>query len=353
MCTAHPAVGTGAGPDGQCRGGQEQHDRDVTDAEILLRNADVAMYQAKRGGPKPQRLLRRGGQGSGRGTTEPAERPPQRPRRREPGSRRAVRRGFGVVYQPIVDARGRAVSFEALCRWSHPHRGPVSPERFIAAAESAGLVPEVDHLVHGIALRALASWRSLAGSEALTMSVNASPHTLVDPNLADTLVELLGNAGLPGQALHVEVTEHALMEDPRAAIRTLQSLRSLGIRIGIDDFGTGHSSLAYIQDLPVDFLKIDRSFISPLAEGGVPPAIVTAIVNLARDLGLSVIAEGVETVEQRNVLTELGVDAMQGWLFSHPISAAIATTWLRQASVCEGTERTELPFSLSIEPAWT
>jgi diguanylate cyclase (GGDEF)-like protein len=303
--------------------------------EMLLRNADTAMYQAKRGGKNGfaffddlarlaaaerlslQSALRRSLELVSYSGGDP------------------LAGGFAVHYQPIVDTFGRPVAMEALCRWSHPQRGPVDPASFIAAAESAGVISAIDRLVHADALANLRRWRASTGCPDLGVAINASPYTLSDPTLADHLQELLSLTGVPGSAVTLEVTEHAVMEDPERVIATLRAVQGTGVKVAIDDFGTGHSSLAYLHELPVDSIKIDRSFVAALAHRGQPPAVITAVVSLARTLGLHVVAEGVETAEQREILADLGVDTLQGWLFARALAAPEANSWLREMSRTE------------------
>jgi EAL domain-containing protein (putative c-di-GMP-specific phosphodiesterase class I) len=196
------------------------------------------------------------------------------------------------------------------------------PLRFIPLAEESDLICEIGTWVLGEALRQLAICRAQPGLENLTIAVNVSAIQLHDELLVQRVVRSLAEHGLPGSALCVELTESAMMNDPEAAIEALDALRRLGVKVSVDDFGTEYSSLAYLQRLPVDSLKIDRSFVTPLSRDDTSSeSLVTAIVAMARGLKIETIAEGVETVEQAERLVELGADLAQGYLFARPVRA--------------------------------
>ena len=224
-----------------------------------------------------------------------------------------------AAYQPIVSlTEDRYVSIEALARWTHPVRGVVPPVAFIPIAEETGLIEPLGHLMLEQSIQQLSTWRRTAGTPDLVMSVNLSPRQLTDPAVADRVAEMLERYALPPSALTLEITESALMEDPDLAARTLTQLRDLGVGISVDDFGTGYSSLSYLRRFPVTAVKIDRSFIESITMSRDDEAIVEGIINLAHTLGLTVVAEGVETVEQMQLLRKLGCDLAQGYLFSKP-----------------------------------
>jgi diguanylate cyclase (GGDEF)-like protein/PAS domain S-box-containing protein len=288
-------------------------DGETLDVETIIRDADIALYQAKRlGKNRAERFdesLRDGAQ-------------------RRIGIAAALRRAISadtgeitVHYQPIVDlAEGRLVGMEALARWCHPEMGPIAPNDFIPVAEETGMITPLARLVLRRALEPVAEWRSLPGAERLFVAVNMSALDLAEPALARDVAAALIEHGLPGEALHLELTESAVMADPDQALCMLDALKELGPSIAIDDFGTGYSSLAYLHRLPVDTIKIDREFVNALDDEST--ALIEAIVALAGALGLPVVAEGVETIEQADILTRLGVPLAQGFLFSRPVPRA-------------------------------
>ena len=235
---------------------------------------------------------------------------------------RAVRADeLHLHYQPIIDlGTGAVVGAEALARWDHPRLGPVPPDRFVAVAEAEGLTATLDHWV---VCRALAEAARLLPPTAY-VAVNLSARTLTDGDLRDWVREAAERAGLPPERVVLEVTESATMADPRTSAQMLEDLCEHGFRIAVDDFGTGHSSLAYLRRLPVATLKVDRSFVAELGSDPGARAITASVVDLARTIGLTVVAEGVETVEQRAVLRALGADSGQGWLWSRAVAPADA-----------------------------
>ncbi len=227
-------------------------------------------------------------------------------------------RALTVHYQPQVDiSSGRVVGVEALVRWQHPRYGALSPDEFIPLAEHSSLITPLTVIVLETALRDLRSWN---GGDGLSMAVNMSPRSLLDPGIVEHVRRALEEAQVPPSSLTLEITENSLMSDPEGAIAALESLRALGVRLSIDDLGTGYSSLAYLQRLPVDEVKIDRSFVmvfpDPSAE-----AVVGAIVDLAHRLHRHVVAEGVEQAETMVALQELGCDVAQGYHIARPMPA--------------------------------
>ena len=227
------------------------------------------------------------------------------------------RHEFEVHYQPVVSLTdGSVVSFEALLRWTHQEWGVISPDEFIPLAEENGLIVPIGAWVLGTALRQLAEWR--AGGAELSVSVNISPRQLADEGVGATVAALLAEAGVPASALCLEVTETAVLSEPIRAATRLAELRALGVRIAFDDFGTGYSSLRHLSQLPVDVIKLDRTFVSALnrQDAHRDRAILIAVTTAARELAISVIAEGVEDTEQLAELHRAGCGFAQGYLFS-------------------------------------
>ncbi len=242
---------------------------------------------------------------------------------------RALRnRELRVFYQPLVHFDGaEVIGFEALLRWDHPERGLVTPYDFIPLAEETGLiVPIGAWVLHEVCAQA-ARWNAAApkGEPPLLVSVNLSARQLAHPDLVATVAEAVAQAGIPPSSLVLEITETVLMDDPELASTILHALRSLGVRLAIDDFGTGHSSLGYLKALPVDCLKIDRSFVAGLASDPDDRAIVAAVVHMGHALGLQVTAEGIETSEQLAQLERLGCDVGQGFYFARPQPGEVVT----------------------------
>ncbi len=224
-----------------------------------------------------------------------------------------------VFYQPIVDLRtSRVVGFEALARWQHPSRGLVLPVDFIALAEESELIVAIGRVILEKACRQAKLWRTRWPEENLAMSVNLSPRQFLDPDLANGISQVLAASGLEPCALELEITESSVMDRSESSLAVLQQLRSLGVRIVLDDFGTGYSSLAYLRQLPLDTIKIDRSFVTDLDVQDPNVGIVRAVVSLAHGLGITVVAEGIETEEQARRLRELGCDMGQGFTWAHP-----------------------------------
>ena len=235
-----------------------------------------------------------------------------------------------VYYQPIVSvANGELHGFEALVRWHHPERGLISPDDFISLAEETGLILQLGLDVLREACRQLRKWqqRSLSDRD-LIISVNLSGKQLMQPDLIERIEEVLHESQLKPWHLKLEVTESVVMENPEVAAVTLAKLRALGVFLSIDDFGTGYSSLSYLNRFPLDVLKIDRSFISTMNQTDENLQIVKTIVTLAGNLGMQVIAEGVETEDQLNQLRLLKCQYAQGYLFSKPLDATQADLFI-------------------------
>jgi len=280
------------------------------DAHEVLGAADAALNRAK---------------GRGRGRCEVFE-PSMHWRavaslRMESDLRRALERGeLAVGYQPIVDLRdGSLFGFEALLRWRHPVRGAVSPSEFVAIAEESGLIVPLGEWILRQACRQGREWRDSLGVTP-TISVNLSGRQLVQPELVETVTTVLAETGMDERLLNLEVTESAMIENADAATENLSRLRDLSISVSVDDFGTGHSCLSRLHNFPIDTLKVDRSFVARMEARRGARETVRAIIALARDLGLEVVAEGVETTEQRSELELLDCPYAQGFLFSRAVS---------------------------------
>ncbi|MGZ7087761.1 MAG: EAL domain-containing protein, partial [Ilumatobacteraceae bacterium] len=237
-----------------------------------------------------------------------------------------------VAYQPIVDSSGNLRHLEALARWNHPERGAVPPDQFIVLAEQNGLISALTTHVMTRAVQQTAEWRSI-GLPA-SVSVNLSGSLLGEAGLAEQIESILSVAGLPASALTLEITETALAEGSSPEIRAaLDTLRRMGIRISIDDFGTGFSSLTYLKQLPLDELKIDRSFILDLDTDIRTERIVRSIIDLAHSLGLTVVAEGVEDEAVAERLRGMGADYLQGYVIAMPAPSHIITQWMQGRSI--------------------
>ena len=249
--------------------------------------------------------------------------------RLETDLRRAIdQEEFRVVYQPLVDLKTELiVGFAALVRWSHDERGFIMPGEFIPVAEETGLIVPIGEWVLHAACERLAAWRLRFPGRDLTVNVNFSARHLKRANVVDEVLATLNEIGLPPECLKLEITETMLMEDAEAQLEVLPALRDAGIRIAIDDFGTGYSSLSYLHRFHIDALKIDRSFIGATDDAAIWD-IVKMIIGLARGMGVAVVAEGVETVGQKERLRELGCDLGQGYLFAKPQSAEAAERML-------------------------
>jgi len=278
---------------------------DGADAGTLLKNADLALYRAKE---------------AGRGTyaffeTGLNERAQER-RQLESDLRLALERGeFEVYYQPLFDLQhNRICSFEALLRWHHPKRGLVSPVEFIPVAEDTGLIVPIGAWALREACRGAAGW-----PDHIRVAVNASSVQFHRGGFHETVVQALGGSGLDPSRLEIEITESIFLEGSEATLKLLHGLRGLGVRVALDDFGTGYSSLSYLQSFPFDKLKIDRSFIQNILTRPGASAIVRAITDLARALGIETTAEGVEETAQLNELRAHGCTSVQGFLFAEPM----------------------------------
>jgi EAL domain-containing protein (putative c-di-GMP-specific phosphodiesterase class I) len=229
-------------------------------------------------------------------------------------------------YQPIVAAQGgRIVGVEALLRWTHATRGPIGPAVFIPVAEQMGLMDSLGAFVLRRALKEAKRWPDLY------VAVNLSPLQVRDRAIVDLVRSALAESGMPPSRLMLEITEGVLIDNPEEMVKRIEDLHALGVSIALDDFGSGYSSLGYLQRFPLDKLKIDRSFVVALGESANGGVIIQAIVALGRALGLSVLVEGVETEQQRVLLRLAGCDEMQGFLFARPAPAKTIDRLLAQA----------------------
>jgi diguanylate cyclase (GGDEF)-like protein len=234
-----------------------------------------------------------------------------------------------LAYQPQIElASGRIASVEALVRWRHPTRGVVPPDEFISVAEESGLIVPLSDLVMRQALRQISEWWK-RGCRDLRVAVNVSGAQFEAPGFPDWVFAHLDEAGLPGACLELEITESLLMADDEAAARAVRAVRELGVHVAIDDFGTGYSSLAYLKHFPIESLKIDRSFVADLGRDSNGAAICAAIIAMGRQLGLKIVAEGVETQEQLQFLTTHGCTLAQGFYIARPVEAGDMSKLLR------------------------
>jgi EAL domain-containing protein (putative c-di-GMP-specific phosphodiesterase class I) len=237
-----------------------------------------------------------------------------------------------VHFQPVMQLQTEGFrEMEALVRWQHPTRGLLQPAEFIAIAEESGLIVALGRFVLNEACQQVARWQQMFPTEPpLQISVNLSPGQFDDPHLVDDVASALAAARISAAALKLEVTEGLIMRDTEKSIATLQRLKESGVTIAVDDFGTGYSSLSYLRRLPLDVLKIDRSFVQGIGQNAEDDAIVRAVISLAQSLGLSVTAEGIETAEQASLLREWSCQTGQGYLFSRPLPADQFTRLFRE-----------------------
>ena len=288
-----------------------------TDPDELLQRADIAMYAAKAAH-------------SGYALFGPAFLDQHSPRRLAllGELRRAIEQDQLVLhYQPKIDTHtGRVLGVESLVRWQHPEHGLIPPVQFIPLAEHTGLITPLTHFVLDTALQQCRSW-SVEGHE-LPVAVNVSARRLVDLTFPDEVAELLARWQIPAPMLELEITESAIMSDPTHALQVLQRLNTMGVRLSIDDFGTGYSSMAYLKNLPIHELKVDRSFVSQMTSNNRDAVIVRSTVDLGRNLGLRVVAEGVEDASTWQALDALGCDAIQGYYVSRPVPPDDLIDWL-------------------------
>ncbi|MEP6972016.1 MAG: GGDEF domain-containing phosphodiesterase, partial [Betaproteobacteria bacterium] len=285
---------------------------DGSDVEALFKNADQALYAAKAAGRNRFRFF------------TPALQESALNRVRLANDLRAslTDNQFHLVYQPIVSLLDGSIhKAEALIRWQHPMRGLISPGEFIPVAESTGLIIDIGEWVFHTAAAQVAEWRRRYDPD-FQISINKSPTQFHnDAGRQHAWIDHLTNIGLPGHAVVVEITEGLLLDTSNSVAAQLLELRQCGIQVSLDDFGTGFSSLTYLQRFDIDYLKIDQSFVRELVPGGTELALCKAIIVMAHELGMQVIAEGVETPAQRDLLLGAGCDFGQGYLFARPMPA--------------------------------
>jgi diguanylate cyclase (GGDEF)-like protein len=301
-------------------------DSSSTDAARVLNEADVAMYQAKRRG---------GGQHTLFDHTE-HDRLADRATLRRDLVRALAQNEFSSAYQPIVSlATGQIVEFEALLRWTHPVRGPVPPDLAIQLAEESGLIHEIGRLMLARACVDRRGWAA-AGSPGIRVAVNVSAHELMLAGFSERVADILLRTDTDPMMVTLEVTETAFVHDSERALAAVCDLKRLGVRISLDDFGTGYSSLSYLVRFPIDVVKIDRSFVSGLGVDRARERIVEAVVSLAHGLGMTVVAEGVETEVQRAAIEQMTGDFCQGFLYSQAVAGADVARVLAQGGVGAG-----------------
>jgi EAL domain-containing protein (putative c-di-GMP-specific phosphodiesterase class I) len=287
-----------------------------TSIDDVLQHADVAMYAAKAAGTGVEAYSPSDALASQRRLLLAADFGPTLDESR-----------LDVWYQPQADAStGQVAGVEALLRWHHPTFGDVPPQEVITLAQRTGALRRVTNTVLRRALEERATWA--AGGHSIRISVNITPTDLCDTNLPAIIMELLDSTSTPPSALTLEITESGVMSDPGRCLAVLDALAAHGVRLSLDDFGTGHSSLAYLERLPVHELKIDRSFVRRLEHQGSDRKVVQATVALAHDLGLVVVAEGVESNVAWSQVTELGCELVQGFAYARPMSCSDLTSWL-------------------------
>ncbi|MGZ8338797.1 MAG: bifunctional diguanylate cyclase/phosphodiesterase [Telluria sp.] len=305
-----------------CSMGVVMYPRDGEDPNTLMMNADAAMYRTKELGKNGFQYYAREMNASVEQKLVMLE-----------GLRAALEGGqFSLLYQPKVDLRsGRIFGVEALIRWQHPELGMIPPARFIALAEESGLIIPIGDWVLQTACRQAQAWRD-AGLPPVTMSVNVSPRQFEEKRLVERVAQALHGSALEAAALEIEVTEGLIMRDLAQAVGKMAELKAMGVSLSIDDFGTGYSSLSALKNFPISTLKIDKSFVSDIADNKGDQAIALAVISLGHRLNLRVLAEGVETEEQRRFLLDNDCDEMQGYLFSRPVTAEdIAALLCRQS----------------------
>lgn len=300
--------------------GIAMYPKDAQDEKTLMKNADIAMYRAKEEGKNNFQFY------SEQMNVHTLERMAL-----ETSLRRAIERNeLSLHYQAKQDLKsGKITGVEALLRWAHPDLGMISPAQFIPLAEETGLIIPIGRWVLRTACTQNVAWQK-QGLPPVCMAINLSPRQFADDELANDIDLALRSTGLRAELLELELTEGMIMQNPERAIKVLGAIKSMGVRLAIDDFGVGYSSLAQIKRFPIDTLKVDRSFIRDIPQVAEDNAITEAIINMGRTLSLTVIAEGVETQEQKTFLSEHNCDQMQGFFFSRPIAAEQFAEFLRK-----------------------
>ncbi len=303
---------------------------DGGDYEILLKNADIALYESKEAGRDTFAVF------NSEMTSRVSERLTM-----EFELRQAIQRDeFYLDYQPLVDPKTqRIASIEALIRWDHPVRGRVPPLQFIPIAERTGLICEIGAFVIREVCKQIDEWQR-GGSLPVPVAINVSSKQLEQRGIVDLIENALSSSKISASLLRIEITESVFMDASDLRVQHLSELRRLGVQVSVDDFGTGYSSLAYLKNLPVDCLKIDRAFVRDIETGSADEVIVKAIIRMAQSLGLSTVAEGVETPEQARQLRDLGATYIQGFYFSPPLGAEACRRLLRQRAGVDGAQST-------------
>ncbi|ARP82836.1 sensor domain-containing diguanylate cyclase [Bordetella genomosp. 8] len=301
-----------------CSVGVAMYPDDGVDIDTLMQNADAAMYQAKAGGRNQFKFF----------SPDMAERARMR-LAIEAGLRTAVEhRELSLVFQPCIDATtGTTVGAEALLRWTNPQLGSVPPARFIPIAEETRLIIPIGTWVIEETCRHLAAWRD-QGMGNLRISINLSAIQLREPELLETLRASLAEHEIAGEWLELEITETVLMGQAESYLDAIHALRSLGVRLSLDDFGTGYSSLSYLNRFPLDRLKIDKTFVRDMIDAPADIAVVKAIIELGHELGLRVVAEGVESEQEATTLRRIGCDQLQGYLYGRPMPGSQLPAWV-------------------------
>ncbi|THF62591.1 EAL domain-containing protein [Pseudothauera rhizosphaerae] len=314
---------------------------DGKDLDTLLQNADAAMYAAKSAGRSAFAFY------TPQLNSAAVER-----LHLEAALRRALERGeIEVHFQPKVDRDGRPVSVEALARWDSAELGAIPPAKFIPIAEDTGLIEPLTEHVLRTACREAAGWAG-AGLPPIGVAVNLSPRLLRGAALVERVAAALAASGLPAHRLELEITEGSLMGTGAETLERLNALKALGVRLAVDDFGTGYSSLSYLRRLPLDVLKVDQSFVTGAVRGSDQAILARAIISIGRELGLTVVAEGVESKAQWRLLHEAGCHEFQGYLFSRPLSAGDFAGWLRERTGTGAGGRRSVTRSTVLPKKW-
>jgi EAL domain-containing protein (putative c-di-GMP-specific phosphodiesterase class I) len=263
-----------------------------------------------------------------------------------------VQHQLRLLFQPVVDFDGGVTGVEALVRWDHPRLGLVGPDHFIPMAERSGLIVDLDRWVLDAACAQLAAWRSnlLAPTDEFLLAINISPLDLEQPDFPSRVTVALERYGIPPPCLCLEITETALAGDMEMSIAHLRALKATGVRLAIDDFGVGYGSLTYVQRFEADILKIDRSFVSAIERDTHVQSVAGGIVMLARTLGMSTVAEGIENDEQAESLARLGCDRAQGWLFGRPVPADYIEDRIRSQQYAAERSRAIHPAARAAAP---
>lgn len=276
----------------------------------MIRDADICMYRSKEMGKNQFKIF----------SKSMYEKVLQAVEMENDLRRALVNEEFELFFQPIFTvSTGHLRGFEALVRWNHPRHGLLTPGSFIPLAEEAGLVSDIGKWVLSQGCRTLVRWQAMEAEQMPYLSLNLSPKDFLQPNLASDIAALLQQTRLDPSHLKLEITETAVMDNPEQTTSKLEKLQKLGVQIAMDDFGTGYSSLSYLQRLPIDILKIDRSFVQTMLENPSNLEIIKAIIGLGKILDLRIVAEGVETQDQLQILQDLGCDLAQGYLLGRPM----------------------------------